>query len=223
MQELIGEIIETVSNNACNTKLVIDPVVGASTDMCAVLDIAQDVIGGFWYITGLETDALVNAVPGTTLPMSMGSADGTTRNKMILPVGGIDLNLANSNPTTGSVTWFMRYAPMYQNARVIGSCLMIIKNRPYVLFASTVVNQAFTNVSAAVVLPVTVTGTDTIRIAVTKDCYFLLGDSTVVVSSATGVWLPAGVEYLAIDHRKHTHIAFIRDTISGNANIVAAK
>jgi hypothetical protein len=115
---LFAEITATVSNNACDCKLICDPTTGADTDLCAVLDIKQDVIGGFWYITGLNTDALVNAVPGTALAMGMSAADGTTMNPVVLPVGTIDLSLANSNPTTGSADWYLRYKPLSIDARV---------------------------------------------------------------------------------------------------------
>lgn len=118
---LVGYITEMVSNDACNTQLIMNPTIGADTALCAVLDIAQDVIGGFWWITGLAADTLVNAVPGTSLPSGMGALDGTTVHKKILPVGTIDLTLANSNPTTGKVIWYLRYAPMGPGARVIGS------------------------------------------------------------------------------------------------------
>lgn len=118
---LVGFITETVSNNACNTKLIMNPTTGADTDLCAVLDIAQDVIGGFWFITGLDSDALINAVPGTTLPRGMAAANGTALHPVICPVGIIDLSLANSNPTTGKVDWYFRYKPMHPDAFVIGS------------------------------------------------------------------------------------------------------
>jgi hypothetical protein len=118
---LVGFITATVSNNACNTKLVMDPTTGADTDLCAVLDIAQDVIGGFWFITGLAADAMVNAVPGTALPSGMAALNGTAVHPKILPVGTIDLNLANSNPTTGSADWHLRYKPLTPDARVFGS------------------------------------------------------------------------------------------------------
>jgi hypothetical protein len=118
---LVGEITATVSNNACNTKLVMDPTTGADTDLCAVLDIAQDVIGGFWFITGLAADAMVNAVPGTALASGMTALNGEAIHPKVLPEGTIDFNLANSNPTTGSVDWYLRYKPLTPNARVAGS------------------------------------------------------------------------------------------------------
>jgi hypothetical protein len=118
---LVGEITATVSNNSCTAKLVCDPTTGADTDLCGTLDIKQDVIGGFWFITGLDSDALINAVPGTTLPRGMAVADGTALHPVVLPVGTIDLTLQNSNPTTGSADWYLRYKPLTPNARVSGS------------------------------------------------------------------------------------------------------
>lgn len=118
---LVAEITATVSNNACNAKLVIDPTTGADTDLCTVLDIKQDVIGGFWFITGLAADALINAVSGTALPSGMAALDGTAIHPKILPVGTIDLSLSNSDPTTGSADWYLRYKPLAPDAKVFGS------------------------------------------------------------------------------------------------------
>ena len=113
VEALFAEIMATVSNNACDAKLVMDPAVGADTDMCVALDIAQDVIGSFLTIDGTIGNAMVNAVPGTALPLGVGMDI-----PLILPVGTVDLNLANSNPTTGSAIWKMRYRPIVDGSIV---------------------------------------------------------------------------------------------------------
>lgn len=113
---LIAEITEAVSAHACNTKLVADPTAGADTDMCAVLDITGVQIGTFLTIDGTIANAMVKAVPGTALPLGVGMDI-----PLIIPVGTIDLNLANSNPTSGIATFYLRYKPLAEGARVQGS------------------------------------------------------------------------------------------------------
>jgi hypothetical protein len=113
---LIGECTEAVSANACNAKLVADPTTGADTDMCAVLDIQSLGLGSFLTIDGTIANAMVKAVPGTALPLGIGMDI-----PLILPVGTVDLNLANSNPTSGIATFYLRYKPLKAGALVTGS------------------------------------------------------------------------------------------------------
>ena len=113
---LIGEVTEAVSAHACNAKLVADPTTGIDTDMCTVLDIQSLAIGDFLYIDGTIGNALAKAVPGTALPLGIGMDI-----PLILPVGTVDLNLANSNPTSGIATFTMLYQPLVNGARVQGS------------------------------------------------------------------------------------------------------
>lgn len=104
---LCGEVTTAISNNACNMKLVADPTNGADTDMCAVLDIADFAQYSWIYIDGTIANAAVQAVPGTALPLGIGMDI-----PLILPPGTVDMNLANSNPTTGAITWYLRYKPL---------------------------------------------------------------------------------------------------------------
>lgn len=104
---LCGEITTAVSADACNMKLVMDPTAGADTDMCAVLDLNGLTKNSWIYLDGTIANAAVNAVPGTALPLGIGMDI-----PLILPPGTIDMNLANSDPTTGAITWYMRYKPL---------------------------------------------------------------------------------------------------------------
>ena len=104
---LVGEITTAVSANACNMKLVMDPTNGADTDMCAVLDLNALTQYSWIYLDGTIANAAVNAVPGTALPLGIGMDI-----PLVLPPGTIDMNLANSDPTTGAITWYMRYKPL---------------------------------------------------------------------------------------------------------------
>ena len=113
---LLGEVVTAVSANACNMKLVADPLRGIDTDMCTVVDIQSAAIGDIFYIDGTVGNAMVKAVPGTALPLAIGMDI-----PLCLPVGTIDLNLANSNPTTGVITWYIRYAALQVGAYITGS------------------------------------------------------------------------------------------------------
>jgi hypothetical protein len=113
---LIAEITEAVSANACNAKWVADPTAGADTDMCAVFDIASAAVGTYLTIDGTIANAMVAAVPATALPLGIGMDI-----PLIIPVGTIDLNLANSDPTSGIATAYMRYMPIGEGAKVVGS------------------------------------------------------------------------------------------------------
>ena len=104
---LIGEIMTAVSNNACNLSLTMDPAAGADTAMCAVVNIQAAVINTWAYITGTIADAMVLAVPGVALPLAIGKDI-----PLILPPGTVDMTLSNNAPTTGAVTWYMRFKPM---------------------------------------------------------------------------------------------------------------
>jgi 3-phosphoglycerate kinase len=104
---LCGEVTTAISNNACDMKLIMDPTAGADTDMCVALDVADFAVNSWIYLDGTIGNAAVNAVPGTALPLGIGMDI-----PLILVPGTIDMNLANSNPTTGAITWYMRYKPL---------------------------------------------------------------------------------------------------------------
>jgi len=112
---LIGEITAAVSADACAMKLIMDPTGGADTDMCVAVDINAFVINSWIYLDGTIGNAAVQAVPGTALPLGIGADI-----PLILPPGTIDMNLANSDPDTGAITWYLRYKPLKVGVTVIG-------------------------------------------------------------------------------------------------------
>lgn len=112
---LIGEITTAVSANACAMKLIMDPTAGADTDMCATVDINGFVINSWIYLDGTIANAAVQAIPGTALPLGIGMDI-----PLILPPGTVDMNLANSDPSTGAITWYLRYKPLKVGVTVIG-------------------------------------------------------------------------------------------------------
>lgn len=112
---LVGEVTAAVSAHACAMKLIMDPTAGADTDMCATIDINGFVINSWIFLDGTIASAAVQAIPGTTLPLGIGMDI-----PLILPPGTIDMNLANNNPTTGAITWYLRYKPLVTGITVIG-------------------------------------------------------------------------------------------------------
>lgn len=104
---IVGKVTTIIQNQANNTKLVSNPTVGTSSDLCAVLNIAADEVGCLYGITGLASDALVGANAAyAPLP----------RNPLVIPQGTIDLDCAATN--TGSVAWDLWYVPLDAGAAV---------------------------------------------------------------------------------------------------------
>lgn len=112
---LVGEVTTAVSANPCAMKLIMDPTAGADTDMCATVDIDGFVINSWISLDGTILNAAVQAIPGAALPLGIGMDI-----PLILPPGTIDMNLANNNPTTGAITWYLRYKPLVTGITVIG-------------------------------------------------------------------------------------------------------
>ena len=104
---VVGEVTTLIQTQLNNTKLVANPTVGTSVDMCAVLDITADEVGCLYGITGLPSDALIGTNAGLTQAMNRG---------LILNTGSIDLSCSASN--TGAVKWTITYVPIDDGAAV---------------------------------------------------------------------------------------------------------
>jgi hypothetical protein len=113
--ELLGlwiHVTEAVSANACETQWQLDPTIGAlNTDLCDVLDIASAALGDVFFITGVSATAMQIGANGTAIAYSCLARD-------FLPPGGLDLVMANSNPTTGAATVYLAYRRMTLTAVV---------------------------------------------------------------------------------------------------------
>jgi len=115
VESLVGEFTAAVSANACTLQLTMDPTAGADTAMCATVDIVSAAINSWVYLDGTIASPAVIAVPATALPLGIGMDI-----PLILPPGTIDMTLGNSNPTTGAITWYMRYKPLKSGVTVTG-------------------------------------------------------------------------------------------------------
>lgn len=105
--EIIGEVTTAIQNQANNTKLVANPTVGTSADMCAVLSTANKEVGTLLGITGTVTDAMFGANAGLVPEQAKG---------IIVNTGTIDLDCAASN--TGKVKWTVLYYPIDNGANI---------------------------------------------------------------------------------------------------------
>lgn len=106
--QIVGEVTTVIQTQANNTKLVGNPTVGTSVDLCAVLSITAKEVGTLFGITGVLADAMLGA--------NAGALSGQDR-PVILNVGTLDLNCAASN--TGQVKWTLFYVPLDLGAAVV--------------------------------------------------------------------------------------------------------
>jgi hypothetical protein len=102
---LVGEVTTVVQTQANATKLTYNPTgTGASTDLCATLDITADAVGTFYSITGIFTDPLQSGIwiaSGLMYPLVLGP-------------GTIELDCAATN--TGATQWFALYRAIESGA-----------------------------------------------------------------------------------------------------------
>ena len=109
---LIAHLTEAVSANACDTFFESDPTIGAGmAPLCAALDIVSFAIGDSVFIDGTGGNALIRAANGTIAPRRCAIP------AVVFP-GGIDLNQANSDPTSGIADVYLIYRPLSATAAV---------------------------------------------------------------------------------------------------------
>ena len=107
LASIIGEVTTVIQTQTDNAKLVFNPTEsGASTDICAVLNITAKAVGTLLSITGTIATALQSGLWFTT----------TMATPLILSEGTIDLDCSASN--TGNVMWDMYYLPLDEGATV---------------------------------------------------------------------------------------------------------
>lgn len=107
LANIIGEVTTVVQTQGDNAKLVFNPTEsGASTDICAVLNITAAAVGTLFSITGTLATALQS---GLWLTAAMATP-------LILSEGTIDFSCSASN--TGNVKWDIYYLPLDDGAVV---------------------------------------------------------------------------------------------------------
>jgi hypothetical protein len=98
---IVGEVTTAIQAQANAMKLIANPDVGTSVDMCTTLDVNADELGCLYGITGVPGDALVGANAG---------AGPLCARPLVVNAGTIDLSCAASN--TGGIKWQIRYLPL---------------------------------------------------------------------------------------------------------------
>jgi hypothetical protein len=104
--QIIGEVTTAIQDQANNTKLTFTPDGGAATDLCAVLNIANDGVGALYGITGTVANAMSGGV-GAVAEMAT---------KIVVGTGTINLQCAADND--GEVAWTLYYIPLEDGAYV---------------------------------------------------------------------------------------------------------
>lgn len=107
---IIGEVTTVIQTQACNTKIVANPTVGADVDLCATANITADDVGSQLSITGTFATALVETASGALVFQAAPS---------IVAAGSIDLSTDATN--TGSVKWVLIWSPISPGALVIAA------------------------------------------------------------------------------------------------------
>ena len=105
------DITEAVSAHAALIHFESDPTVGASntqiSEGTAAPDIVSAALGDVFHLNGDSQDVMKKAANGTDLPVKENQNGG-----IFCPVGGIDMKLSASSPTSGIATLWMRYKPL---------------------------------------------------------------------------------------------------------------
>lgn len=111
------DITTAVSADICVVNFQSDPTVGASnTDISegtAGADLAGLALGDVVHLNGDSQDIMKIAANGTDLPVKENQNGG-----IFCPIGGIDMILSSSAPTTGGATIWMRYKPIGRGVTV---------------------------------------------------------------------------------------------------------
>jgi len=114
---IVGEVTTAIQNQANATKLTFNPTgAGASTDLCAALDIDNDAAGVLYTISGDFSDAMLEGVWCAERTSTANTSKG-----VILGAGTIDLDCAASN--TGNIQWFVLWRPIESGSTVTATAV----------------------------------------------------------------------------------------------------
>lgn len=109
------EITEAVSAHACTMAWESDPTAGSNNvPIGTALDINGYGVGDFVYAE-CDGTALIYADVDAGTALAQGAVG---RGGIVVPIGGIDMVMANSDPTSGIGTMFVRYKPLNVGAKI---------------------------------------------------------------------------------------------------------
>ena len=104
---IIGEVTTVIETKTVNFKLVADPTVGTSTDMCGNLDLSADEVGTLYTISGAAATAMQRGESGSVI--------GQLYPVAVAP-GAIEATVGATH--TGSIKWTLFYIPLEDGAYV---------------------------------------------------------------------------------------------------------
>lgn len=112
LRQILGEVTTVISAGTTpDAKFQSNPTVGATTDLCATVSIANDEVGTLYGITGVRADAMLES--------SSGGLPTMTNNGMIIPVGDIEFNVDEN--VTGSIKFDAWYLPLDAGALMVAA------------------------------------------------------------------------------------------------------
>ena len=106
--KIVGEVTTVMAAAANNIKLVANPTVGGSCDICALVDGNAKAEGMLVGITGEPADAMVidASIPGQI-------------SDVVLKTGTLDLDCSASR--TGAIKWTIWYTPLDDGAKIVAA------------------------------------------------------------------------------------------------------
>lgn len=114
LKRIVGYVTVQVGAVANATKLKANSTgAGATTDLCATLDINGDVVDTRYEITGTFANPMTDTVD---IPKAKGQALD-----LVIPPGTIDIDCAGSDGGTGRVRWSATYVPLEAGASVVAA------------------------------------------------------------------------------------------------------
>lgn len=114
LKRLVGVVTVDVGAVANDTLIKLDSTgAGATTDLCAALDITGDVADTTYTITGTFANAMIGT---TNLPL----ATAADINVLLVP-GSIVLECAGSDGGGGRVRWSVLYQPLEEGASIVAA------------------------------------------------------------------------------------------------------
>ena len=114
LRRIVGYVTVQIGAVANATKLVGNSTgAGASTDLCATVELNAAAVDSRLEITGTFVNAMVKIVD---IP-----AAHTQATPLVIPPGTIDLNCAGSDGGTGRVRWSVTYVPLEAGAQIVAA------------------------------------------------------------------------------------------------------
>ena len=114
VRRIVGYVTTVIGAVANATKLVGNSTgAGASTDLCATVELNAAAVDSRLEITGTFANAMVKIVD---IP-----AAHTMATPLVIPPGTIDVNCAGSDGGTGRVRWSVTYVPLEAGAQIVAA------------------------------------------------------------------------------------------------------